>query len=543
MRPALLNPLFSPVTALNGVGPRLQSLLQRLFPPLDTHSGVKVVDLLFHLPAGLIDRRYRPKVAEARPGSVATLVLTVMAHVPPPKGKRRAPYRIRAGDDTGTLDLVFFHGNAKYLEGQLPVGERRILSGRIERYGDHLQMPHPDHIVREEESTALPLLEPVYPLTAGLSGKVLGRAIRQALGMIPDLPEWQDPDWLKKQGWPSFAQSLRALHAPQGESDLMHSSAARQRIAYDELLANQLALALVRRKLRKGRGRPVKGDGGLRNSIVQDLPFALTASQKQVLEEICTDMAAPHRMLRLLQGDVGSGKTVVALLAMANAVEAGHQAALMAPTEVLARQHFKTLAPLAQAAGLRLALLTGREKGKERTKLLEQLATGQIDILLGTHALFQEGVIFHDLALAVIDEQHRFGVHQRLALQSKGPGAGTDVLVMTATPIPRTLLLTHYGDMDVSRLLEKPAGRKPVATRAVPAERLAEVIERLKGAVDAGAQAYWVCPLVEQSDRLDVAAAEERYAALQQIFGDRVALIHGRMKAAEKDAVMAAFAE
>ncbi len=541
MRPHLLTPLFAAVSALDGIGPRLQKLLARLFPPLDGEAEPKVADLLFHFPVGLIDRRARPTIAEAAAGSVATLSVTVLCHTPPAPGQRRTPYRVLCEDETGTLDLVFFHGERKYLEAQLPVGARRLVSGRLDRYGERLQMAHPDHILSEEKSAELPLLEPVYRLTEGLSRKVLRRAIAGAVERMPELPEWQDPAWLAQQAWPGFAEALRAIHAPDSERDLLHDAPARQRLAYDELLANQLALALVRARLRKAPGRSIRGTAKLRQAILEALPFALTPSQQAVLTEIEADMAADQRMLRLLQGDVGSGKTVVALLAMATALEAGAQAALMAPTEVLARQHLKTLEPIAERAGFSLALLTGREKGKTREAVLERLERGDIDMLIGTHALFQQGVSFADLGLAVIDEQHRFGVHQRLALQAKG--RGVDLLVMTATPIPRTLLLTHYGDMEVSKLHEKPAGRQPVATRAMPAERIDEVVARLKEAVEGGAQAYWVCPLVEESDALDVAAAEARFAALKDIFGPAVGLVHGRMTGKDKDAVMAAFAE
>ncbi len=542
MRPHLLTPLFASVNSLDGIGPRLQTLLKRLFPPIEGDGEPKIADLLFHFPAGLVDRRARPKIAEALAGQLATLDVSVVSHTPPPRGQRRVPYRVRCEDDSGELDLIFFHADKKFLERQLPAGQRRIVSGRLDLYDGYLQMPHPDYIVAPDKLDELPLLEPVYPLTAGLSGKVLRRAIAQSLDRLPEFPEWQDPAWLRKQGWPEFAAALRAIHAPENDNDLMHGASPRQRVAYDELLANQLALALVRRRLHKAQGRAIRATGALTGKILAALPYDLTASQNQVLQEIGSEMESPHRMLRLLQGDVGSGKTIVALLVMARAIEAGCQAALMAPTEVLARQHLATLRGIGEQAGFSTALLTGREKGKERAQILERLEAGDIDILIGTHALFQAGVDFKDLAIAVIDEQHRFGVHQRLALQAKGGAGGIDVLVMTATPIPRTLLLTHYGDMEVSRLLEKPAGRKPVATRAMPIERISEVVSRLQDAVAKGAQAYWVCPLVEESDKIDVAAAEDRHAALQKIFGERTALVHGRMKGHEKDAVMADFA-
>ena len=502
-----------------------------------------MVDLLWHAPTGVIDRRATPTVAAAVPGTIATLEVRVLKHKPGPRGNSKAPYKVTCEDDTGRIDLVFFHAEHKFIERQLPVGTIRCISGRVEAYNDVKQMAHPDYIVAPEARADLPLLEPVYPLTAGLSGKVLLKAVRQALERVPQLPEWQDPSWLKQRAWPDFGTALAHLHRPQDAADVSPASPPWMRLAYDELLAGQLALGLVRQSYKSQRGRPITGDGRIRARIADALPFALTNSQRQALKEIAEDMAAPHRTLRLLQGDVGSGKTVVALMAMAVAVEGGAQAALMAPTEVLARQHADTMAPLAEAAGLRIGLLTGREKGRPRAELLARLAAGEIDILIGTHALFQQDVAFHDLAFAVIDEQHRFGVHQRLALQTKGGSGGANVLVMTATPIPRTLLMTHYGDLDVSRLTEKPAGRKPIVTRKMPVDNIERLIARLRAQLAEGAQVYWVCPLIESSDKSELAAAEERHAHLVQLFGEsNVGLLHGAMPDKAKDATMAAFA-
>ena len=388
----------------------------------------------------------------------------------------------------------------------------------------------------------LPLLEPIYPLTAGLTNTTLRKVIAQALERLPSLPEWIDAAWHERNAWPSFGEALKRMHSPETGADFALSAPARTRLAYDELLANQLALAVIRQRLRRSAGRRLAAPGKLRQAIVAKLAFKLTRAQGRALSEIDADLADPHRMLRLLQGDVGSGKTVVALLAMATAVEPGAQAALMAPTELLARQHLKTIGSFAASAGLNIALLSGREKGAERKDILTALAEGRINILIGTHALFQEPVAFHDLALVVIDEQHRFGVHQRLALQAKGTGRGAELLVMTATPIPRTLLLTSYGDMDVSRLDEKPPGRKPVTTSVMPDERLETLVNELERPIAKGGQIYWVCPLVAESEVLEIAAAEERHAALQKRFGDKVGLVHGRLSGKEKDRVMAAFA-
>jgi ATP-dependent DNA helicase RecG len=543
MRPVALNPLFASATSLAGVGPRTELLLRKALrlPPGVTEA--RVIDLLWHTPTGVIDRRATPTVATALPGTIATLEVRVLKHMGPPRANTKAPYKVRCEDDTGRLDLVFFHAERKFVERQLPIGAVRFVSGRVEHYNGAVQMTHPDYIVAPEARDELPMLEPVYPLTAGLSGKIVVKAARQAVDRAPAVAEWQDPAWLKARAWPDFSTAARRLHRPEDAGDASNGGPAWQRLAFDELLANQLAPALLFQKLKTQRGRAVAGDGRIRAKIADALPFALTNSQRQAIGDIAQDISARHRMLRLLQGDVGSGKTVVALMAMAIAVEAGAQAALMAPTEVLARQHAETIAPLADAAGLRLGLLTGREKGKPRTELLSRLAAGEIDILIGTHALFQSDVVFKDLAFAVIDEQHRFGVHQRLALQAKGSDGGANVLVMTATPIPRTLLMTHYGDLDVSRLTEKPAGRKPVKTTAPSLERLGDVIDALKRALAGGAQIYWVCPLIESSDVSELAAAEERHAHLRQFFGDAVGLLHGAMSGTAKDDVMAAFSE
>jgi ATP-dependent DNA helicase RecG len=540
-RPSVLNPFFASLISLEGVGPRFAALLGKLLDAPGGQTG-RVIDLIWHLPSGLTDRRAAPAISEAREGQLITIPARVKKHNAPPRGSR-APYRVICEDETGEIELIFFHAERSYLERLLPVGEIRILSGRVERYGPKLQMPHPDHIVTEADRGKLPSLEPVYPLSQGLTQKFLYKTLGQALARLPALPEWLDASLLETKGWPSFGESLMALHRPASDEDVAQSSQARCRLAFDELFAGQLALAMLRRRFRRNGGRVLEGDGRLAARIGAALPFRLTGSQRTALAEIGRDMAAPQRMLRLLQGDVGSGKTVVALLAMAQAVEAGAQAALMAPTEILARQHFETIQPLCQAAGLNAVLLTGREKGKARRGLLDDLASGLVPIAIGTHALFQDDVTFADLALAVIDEQHRFGVHQRFALQAKGKTGGADILVMTATPIPRTLLMTHYGDMDVSKLTEKPAGRKPILTRAVPHERLEEVVRGLARARREGAQIYWVCPLVESSMKVELTAAEERAAHLRQHFGDAVGLIHGRSKGAEKDAVMRDFAQ
>jgi len=531
MRPEILFPLFRPINVLPGVGPRISKLLEKL-------TGEHIVDILWHLPTSFVDRRFSPTIAEAPDNTIVTLEITVAQHYP--SRNRRAPYKISCFDETGHMDLVFFNARADYLKKQLPEGEVRVISGTVERFQGVLQMTHPDKIGTIDQKDEIQSVDPVYPLTAGITNKLMGKTVHHSLAEAPSLSEWLDPSFKKKKNWPDWHDALHTAHHPTCEEDLFADTPTRERLAYDELLANQLALALVRRTVRRAAGRSIAGHGDLRKSVRSALPFTLTHSQEEALTEIATDMGEPLRMLRLLQGDVGSGKTVVALLTALNAIEAGHQAVIMAPTEILARQHMETIEPLLTHTPIDPVILTGRDKGKKRQAILEQIASGEAKLVIGTHALFQNDVEFSNLGLAVIDEQHRFGVHQRLALAGKGQHV--DVLVMTATPIPRTLMLTAYGDMDVSRLLEKPAGRKPVDTRVMPLSKQDEVAMGLGRMIAKGARIYWVCPLVEESDKIDVAAAQDRFDHLQSVYGDRVGLVHGKMKGTEKDTVMAAFA-
>ncbi len=531
MRPALLNPLFAGPTSLPGIGDKLGKLVEKLVGP-------RVADLLWHLPQGLIDRRHSPTIAEARAGEIVTLTVTVSDHQAP--RSRRQPYRVWCHDDSGTLSLVFFHGHGEYIQKLLPPGEQRVISGRVEMYQGLPQITHPDHVVTLAEREKVMRVEPVYGLTAGLTARPLQKAIEAALEKAPDMPEWLDAAWKQRNGWADWKDALLGAHHPESEKDLEPTTPARRRLAYDELLASQLAISLVREQQREMPGRSIRGDGRLRDKVLAALPYRLTPSQVMAGAEIAGDMAATSRMVRMLQGDVGSGKTVVAFLAMLTAVEAGCQAALMAPTEILARQHYATMAPLAEMAGVELTLLTGRDSPKRKAQIYEGLVNGSIQLIVGTHALVQEDVAFADLALAVVDEQHRFGVHQRLTLSAKGQAV--DMLVMSATPIPRTLMLAVYGDLDVSRLTEKPAGRKPIDTRTVPLDRLDEVVAAVGRRIASGGRVYWVCPLVEESEVVDLAAAEDRFATLVSRFGDKVAMVHGQMKAAERDKAMAAFA-
>jgi ATP-dependent DNA helicase RecG len=492
---------------------------------------------LWHLPSGIVDRRASPPINELQPDQIVTVAVRVEAHQP---GRGPRPYRVICADTTGRLTLTYFNVKGDYLTRLLPIGAERVISGRVEFYNGAPQIAHPDLVLRPDELDRLKPIEPVYPLTAGLASRVVQRAVATALDRAPNLPEWIDPALAERRGWPAWTDSVHRVHSPAAEPDLSPTDPARERLAYDEVFASQLAVALVRARRRRQKGRAIVGSGAQTGQVEAGLGFALTGAQRLAIAEIAADMAQPRRMMRLLQGDVGSGKTVVALLAMLSAVENGGQAALMAPTEILARQHHATLQRHAAAAHVEIGFLTGREKGRARASMLASLASGLTPVVVGTHALLQPDVEFRDLALVVIDEQHRFGVEQRLALSAKGRDA--DTLLMSATPIPRTLMMTAYGDLDVSRLTEKPPGRRPVDTRTVALERLNDVVAAVGRALEQKAKVYWICPMVEESETTDLAAVEERHRALAPLSPGRVGLVHGRMKAHDKDNAMAAFA-
>ena len=529
-RPEILFPLFASLETLDGVGPKTAKALGPL--------GIeKPKDFLFLLPHTGVDRGRKASIRDVVAPATVTVEVEVGLHLPP-KQKGR-PYRILVRDAQLEFQLVFFHAREPYLRDLLPTGQRRVVSGKIEIFDGIGQMVHPDHVLRLEEAASLPVFEPVYPLTAGVTQKLVAKGIDSTLTRTPDLPEWIDGPLKTQQGWPDWRAALGMIHAPDGVAALSIDSPARARLAYDELFAHQLTLALARSALRKGKGRSSLGDGQLQAKVLTALPYQPTGAQQRAAAEIALDMQSPLRMNRLLQGDVGSGKTLVAFLALLVAVEAGGQGVMMAPTEILARQHYEGLRPLAESAGVKLDMLSGRDRGAERAGKLADLAEGRMHILVGTHAVFQKDVHFHDLRLAVVDEQHRFGVAQRMDLGAKGQAV--DVLVMTATPIPRSLALASYGDMDISILDEKPAGRKPIRTALISDTRMEEVVGHLSKALGEGRQAYWVCPLVEDSEVLDYASAEARFAALRANFGDAVGLVHGQMPPAEKDAAMARF--
>lgn len=533
MRPSILFPIFADIATLPGVGAKLKTLLAKL-------AGTRIVDLIYHLPISVIDRRNMPAIPAMQDGSVVTSIVQIENHISPARpNDSKSPFKVRCYNETGFLTLVFFRAYPSYIKKAVPIGEKRVISGKVERFGGEVQIVHPEHISLVEDLASIRRVEPVYPLTAGITQRHLVKLMHNAINKIPALPEWIEPNYLQKQGWYNWHETMGKIHAPESEDDTNPLGKLRSRLAYDELLANQLALSLIRKNVKKSGGIAIKGDGSLRKALLEKLPFKLTGGQEEVIREINQDQESEEKMMRLLQGDVGSGKTVVALFAALNAVEAGKQVVFMVPTEILATQHYKWIEESVKGLGCKVALLIGKTKGQAREKILNELKNGEIDIVIGTHALFQEKVEFKELALAIIDEQHRFGVNQRMSLAQKGNNI--DVLLMTATPIPRTLTLTMYGDMECSRLTDKPKGRKEIDTRIMPKLRIKQIIEGLWRVIDKKEKIYWICPLVEESEKIDLAAAEERFFTLKKIFGERVGLVHGRMKPDEREQAMLEF--
>ena len=524
MRPTILNPLFTEITARRGVGPQLAKALDRL-------SITRTKDALFHLPVNQINRRVVPSLNADDVGQEVIVRITAQSYQS--ARSTRAPFRIDAYDHDGNHVSIVYFGRAQGIGRKaLPIGEERIVIGRLDRYGEMLQIVHPDHVLAANAALFPFERESIYRLTDGLSSARLASLIQSILTDAPDTDEWIEPGWLSHCGWSGWKQALTSAHTQYSDTD------ARDRLAYDELFAGQLALLLVRASTRVRRGRPIVADGRLRDAV--RLPFKMTVAQQRTIAEINGDLAQAQPMLRLLQGDVGSGKTLVAMMALLAVVEAGGQGALLAPTEILARQHYETLCSMLSGLPVAIAVLTGRDKGKEREATLRGIADGSVDIIIGTHAIFQEAVHYHDLALVVVDEQHKFGVAQRLMLTRKADIA-PHLLAMTATPIPRTLVLAAYGEMEESRLDELPPGRTSIDTRVISSERIGEVIDGLARHLATGQRAYWVCPLVEESVAIDSTAAEERAAALKVRFGSQVGLVHGRMKGAERDQIMSDF--
>lgn len=532
-RPEILFPLFGQLTQFTGIGPKIAINLSKL----NINSPR---DLLFTLPHSLLIRNKIETVLDAINNDIIIIEIIVDEHLE--NQQKNRPYKINVSDAKASFQLVFFHARKNWLWDLFPIGEKVLISGKLEYFDGKAQITHPDYVFKPGNEEQIPTLEPIYSLSAGVTQKTLSKATRQALNLLPMINEWISPSIINKFAWPTWVNALKDAHEPKSINHITFDSPNRLRLAYDEMLAHQLTLAIARENYRKSKGIKNIGNKSLSKKVMEFIPFELTNAQKRVIEEIRNDMSQPFRMNRLLQGDVGSGKTLIAFLCMVTAIEAGGQAVIMAPTEILTKQHEDTLKPLAEKAGIVLESLSGRDKGKERKSKIEAIAAGKIQIIVGTHAVFQESIKYNDLRLAIIDEQHRFGVRQRMDLGNKGDAV--DILIMTATPIPRSLALTNYGDMELSEVDEKPIGRKPINTVMVSSSRILEVIDRLKVAIETGNQIYWVCPLVEESEFLELTSAEDRANNLSKVLGkNNIGLVHGKMSGEEKDRVMSDFVD
>ena len=531
MRPSYLNNLLSPINLVTGIGPKIEKLFNRIDINLKVH-------FLWHLPHNIIKRQKHENIHNDQINTLVTLKIKVLKHVP--SRFKKQPYRVHCLCNETPIDIVFFYARHPVVKKNLPEEEIRYVSGKLEYFRNTYQITHPSHIIETKGINEIKNIEPIYSLTAGLSQKIISKYIEQIIKNIPDLNEWIDEIYLIKYRFLNWKNSIVRIHNPDKIEDINNQNIYRRRLAFDELLAHQLAIAIIRNYNQKKKGIVISSNNKLYEKFLKNLKFKLTTSQKKVVEEITIDLESENQMIRLLQGDVGSGKTVVALIAMLKTVESGYQSVLMVPTSILANQHFENFCDLLSDLNLNVEILTSKDKGKDRINKLKLIANGNINIIIGTHALIQEDVVFHKIGLAVIDEQHRFGVYQRMVFHYKGKRPS--ILVMSATPIPRTLALASYGDMDESRLTEKPLGRKTIKTTSLTLNKVNKLIERIKIHIaNSNSKFYWVCPLIEESEELDLKAATLRYQHLDKIFKNKVLLMHGQLNEKEKEQIMYKF--
>ena len=531
MRPAHLDLLLSPINKLKGVGPKLENIINKLGIKLNVH-------FLWHFPYRIIEKKYYENIHDAPINQLVTLKIEVIKHYP--SKFRRQPYRVSCLANETPIDIVYFNARHPVVRSVLPVKNIKMISGKLEFFKNKFQITHPSSIENISDIQLLREKEPVYSLTAGLNMKSFIKLSNQVLQSVPDLGEWINKTLIEKYKFTSWKDAVEKLHNPEIDDTYSEKNNYRRRLAFDELFAHQLAICIVRTIDNRKKSISFKSDGNFKNKLIKNLEFKLTNSQLKVLNEIQSDLFSNKQMIRLLQGDVGSGKTIVALISMLTVIESGYQVTLMAPTSILAYQHYENISKLINKLPIDIDILTGKDKGRKRLEKLEKIKSGDTKIIIGTHALIQEGVNFNKLGLSVIDEQHRFGVYQRMAFNYKG--FRPSILVMSATPIPRTLTLAAYGDMDESRLIEKPIGRKPIKTSVLTLKKEKNLIERIKNKINNSYDKFfWVCPLIEESQELDLKAATDRYNSLNKLFKNQVLLIHGQLNEKEKEDTMEKF--
>lgn len=533
MIPPILSSLYLPVTKLKGVGPKKGEAFARI--------GIfNLKDLVFHIPYNFLVRKLEPDLSEVSTGDLIIKSVKVTGFDISSRFSKSPSKIICRTKDDKQVNILFFNTKGNYLEKSYAVGQELIVTGQVNVNAFKYEIIHPDALVAANEAFKISEKEPIYSSTYGLVSKYIWLSIKGALNLLPDLPEWLPQQIINKYKLPSVNRALVALHNPKNQEDFLHSNLNRVRLAVDEIYAHQLSLFSMRNKLKREIKPPLIFSGDLFKRMLSLLTFSLTEDQQKVIAEIASDLRSASKMMRLIQGDVGAGKTLVALSAMLFVLEANKQSALMVPTELLAHQHFKNIEKLCAQLGVKVGLLIGKQSAKQRAEILGGIEKGEYGIVIGTHALFQVKVKFKDLGLVIVDEQHRFGVNQRKMLLEKGNNA--DFLMMTATPIPRTLEMLTYGDLDVSVIRNKPANRKEIITSVSPVKALNEVILSLSKIIEKDEQAYWVCPMIEETEDADVAFVNERYESLNDIYKNQVGLIHGKMKQVERDEVMLKFA-
>ena len=523
--------LFSSVKKIKGVGPVISKKL--------SDKGIEnKIDLFLNLPTGAIDRRFCPKLDQLEVGVISTIFVRPVKYTIP--RFRNLPNRVTCKDEYGSIDIIFFNSRESYIKQILPLNEEVVISGKVGFYKNKYQMTNPDYIQSIDREKDITKIMAKYSSVAGISPKTIQKIYKEEIEKLKDIGEWHSQDFLKKMDWPTWYDAIYNLHNPVNVSDVNKESKFYQRLAFDEIFSNFLIFSEIKKRIKKliKVSKVIDEDNLLR--IKKMLPFTLTESQQGALKEILTDISSERKMLRVLQGDVGSGKTAVAMIAAYLTVKSGYQVAFLCPTELLAKQHFLLFKKILENENLSVQLLTSKIKSSEQADTRFQLSQNKIDIVVGTHSLFQEKTTFNNLGLIVIDEQHKFGVQQRINLSLKG-SVNTDVLLMTATPIPRTLILTNYGDMDISTINEKPFNNTTINTLAKPAEQMDDVIVFLKKRLDENDQVYWVTPLIEESEKLKLTPAVKRYEYLKKKLKIEVGLVHGAMKNEDKNKIMEDF--
>ena len=516
------------VSTLDGVGIKTKKILKK-------KKIEKISDLLWNLPQGFVDRSNIKQLDKLEIGKITTVKVKVLKYNFP--RKRNLPNKVFCEDEKGKIEIIFFNSREGYIRNILPLNTMVVVSGKINYYKNKYQITNPDYTVPINKENFVNKLMPKYSLTEGLTEKVYNKLINQVLENIIEIPEWHNNEVLKKIGNVSWHNAILEIHK---KKENLLNSKYYKRLAYDEILANLLVLSEVRQRVRKYNKQKKIFDNTLSKKIISNFNFSLTEDQKKAVNEINNDLMSDYKMFRILQGDVGSGKTIVSFIAAANTIKSKWQVALMAPTEILAKQHYILACKIFKSSGIKISFLSGKTDPKEKKIILKNLLDGNINFLIGTHALFQKNTVFKKLGLVIIDEQHKFGVKQRIDLSDKG-GKECDILLMSATPIPRTLVLTIYGDMDISILSEKPIGRKEIITLSKPEEKISEIILFIKKQINIGNQVFWVCPLIDESKKLDYSAAVEKYNYLSKIFNKNVGLIHGGLDKNKKNDVLNSF--